>query len=370
MLPKFTGSPHVYVTLVNGLHTESLSPPVARRYMEFLQLYVGKKVPDLTAGSSIAAGLGSAIWGVTKFAPFENRFAGQTYDQALKAFESEPPVRVLFEQGGNAGFSPSTPEPNFTAEFSAWPIPEAKAATWGLGTNGALVPSKAGAAGDGVDTYTADPTKLPATFYSGNGNGVWRADVKYDWQRLPDGFGVGYVTTPLEGDYVMAGSGSVDLWIKSSSADTDLQATLSEVRPDGKEIYVQSGWLRASQRALDEANSSELRPAHTNAKADAADLPKDEWSPVRIELFPFAHPFRKGSRLRLTINAPGNARAVWQFQTIDKGEQVQIAHDASHPSKLVLSVLPGTPVTAPAPPACGSLRGQPCRTYAAAANGG
>ena len=32
---------------------------------------------------------------------------------------------------------------------------------------------------------------LPPTFYDGTdqggGNGVWRADVQYDWQPLPDG---------------------------------------------------------------------------------------------------------------------------------------------------------------------------------------
>ena len=36
MLANFTGSPHVYVTLMNGLHTESLSPPVLGRMVEFL----------------------------------------------------------------------------------------------------------------------------------------------------------------------------------------------------------------------------------------------------------------------------------------------------------------------------------------------
>jgi predicted acyl esterase len=366
MLPKFTSSPHVYVTLVNGLHTESLSPPVARRYMEFLQLYVGKKVPDLSAGSVIASGLGSAIWGVTTFAPFTSRFAGKTYAEALKAFESEPPVRVLFEQGANPSFSPGTPEPNFTEQFSAWPIPEAKTQSWGLGTKGTLGASVA----TGADRFAADPTKLPSTFYTGSGNGVWRADVKYDWQPIPAAFGVGYSSAPLPAATVVAGSGSVDLWVKSSTPDVDLQATISEVRPDGKEIYVQSGWLRASQRALDTAHSTELRPAHTNAKADAADLPAGQWTAVRIELFPFAHVFHAGSKLRLTINAPGNARAIWKFDTIDNGQTVQIAHDAQHPSRLVLSVLPDQKITTATPPACGSLRGQPCRTYAPAGNGG
>ena len=45
----------------------------------------------------------------------------------------------------------------------------------------------------------------------------------------------------------------VDLWVKSTEANTDLQVSLTEVRPDGQEMYVQDGWLRASNRKLDEA---------------------------------------------------------------------------------------------------------------------
>ena len=220
MLPKFTNSPHVYVTLTNGLHTESLSPPVLRRYMEFLQLYVGKKVPDLSVGPTIAAGLGAAIWGVSKFGDFPNRFAGMSYAQALAAFEAEKPVRVLFEQGGNAAYAPGTPEPNFTAEFDSWPIPTAQATAWGLGDGGTL--TQGSSTSTGADTYTADPSALPATFYTGDGNGVWKAGVAYDWKPLPDGKGLGYVTAPLTADTVVAGPGSVDLWIKSSAKDTTM----------------------------------------------------------------------------------------------------------------------------------------------------
>jgi predicted acyl esterase len=372
MLPNFTGSPHVYVTLTNGLHTESLSPPVARRYMEFLQLYVGKKVPDLSAGPVIASALGGAIWGVSDFAPFENRFAGMTYEQALAAFEADKPVRIQLEQGGNAAFAPGTPEPNFVAEFDRWPVPGAVDTVWGLGDDGALVPEEQGT-GTAVASYRADPTALPATFYSGSGNGVWRADVQYDWRAIPEGTGVGYITPPLTDDTVVVGPGSVDLWIAVNAPDTDIEATISEVRPDGSEIYVQSGWLRASERALDEAASTDVRPVHTNLEADTADLPSSpagEFTPVRVELFPFAHPFRAGSRIRLTVDAPGNSRAVWEFRTISNGEEVQIAADADHPSRLVLATVSGVPVPAEAPPACGSLRGQPCRTYQPAGNGG
>ena len=39
------------------------------------------------------------------------------------------------------------------------------------------------------------------------------------------------------------------------ATDTDIQVTLSEIRPDGQETYVQSGWLRASRRVLDRARA-------------------------------------------------------------------------------------------------------------------
>jgi predicted acyl esterase len=371
MIPNFTGSPHVYVTLTNGLHTESLTPPVARRYMEFLQLYVGKKVPDLSAGPLIAAALGGVVWGVSEFGPFDNRFAGMTYSDALAAFEAEKPVRVLFEQGGDPAFAPGTPEPHFTAEFDQWPVPSAVNTLWGLGDNGSLLAGQQGT-GTTPASYRADPTALPATFFDGDSSSdVWRADVQYDWRPIPDGTGVGFITPPLDTDTVVVGPGSADLWIASDAADTDLEVTISEVRPDGTEIYVQSGWLRASHRALDEAASTDLRPVQTHAEADAADLPTDgSFTEVRVELFPFAHPFRAGSRLRLTVDAPGNARARWDFRTISKGETVEIATDAEHPSRLVLSTVDDVPVPADAPPACGSLRGQPCRTYQPAGNGG
>jgi len=306
---------------------------------------------------------------VSTFGPFENRFAGMTYDEALAAFEADKPVRILFEQGGNPEFAPGTPEPYFTQEFDQWPMAFGVTNLWGLGDDGALTFGEQGT-GTGADEYTADPDALPATFYEGGSSGVWRADVQYDWQALPDGTGLGYVSEPLETDTVVIGPGAVDLWVKASSADTDLEVTISEVRPDGTEIYVQSGWLRASQRALDEARSSDVAPILTNAEADAADLPADEFTQVKVPIFPFAHPFRAGSRIRLTIDAPGNNRAVWEFRTIAAGETVTIAHDADHPSRLLLSVVPDIVVPAAAPPACGALRGQPCREYMPAANGG
>ena len=73
---------------------------------------------------------------------------------------------------------------------------------------------------------------------------------------------------------MIAGPSSLDLQLKSSAKDTDLQVTLSEVRPDGNETYVQNGWLRASHRKLDAARSTALDPVPTHLKGDAAPLPR------------------------------------------------------------------------------------------------
>ena len=68
------------------------------------------------------------------------------------------------------------------------------------------------------------------------------------------------MSEPLAADTVMLGTGSVDVWLQSTAPDVDLEVTISEVRPDGKETYVQSGWLRASYRKLDAAKSTDLHP--------------------------------------------------------------------------------------------------------------
>jgi predicted acyl esterase len=359
MLDDFSSTPHFYATLVNGLHTESVSPSVFPRFVEFLDLYVAKRTPSLDAARLVAPVLTAGIFGVPTPLPEEDRFAGLSHEQALAAFEAEPPIQVLFEQGAADGTVPGTPLARFSVSFDAWPVPGARAIAWYLGVGGTLT-SEAPTTSDSTSTYTADPTALPATFYEGSSSGIWRADVVYDWRPVPAGTGLTFTSEPLAADTVVIGSGSADLWISSSSGDTDLEVTVSEVRPDGSEVYVQSGWLRASQRALDEEASTELRPVHTHREADAALLPAGELTPVRVEIFPFAHPFRAGSRLRVTIDAPGNSRGVWELETVSDGETVTIGHSADAPSRLVLSVVPGIAVP-PGVPACGALRGQPCR---------
>ncbi|HEV7527085.1 MAG TPA: hypothetical protein VGP92_19160, partial [Acidimicrobiia bacterium] len=84
-----------------------------------------------------------------------------------------------------------------------------------------------------------------------------------------------------------------------------------------------------------------------------------------VALFPFAHIFRAGSRVRITVEAPGGNRPFWAFGDLPATGTVvdDVAHSIGMPSQLVLPVIPNPPSGIPAAlPACGSVRGEPCRT--------
>ncbi len=366
MLDAFTGTEHFYATMMNGLHTESIGPAVFPRLVEFLDLYVAERTPSLTVARDVAPLLAQQLFETTDIAlPDEDRFAGMTYAEALAAFEAEPPIQVLFEEGAADGRAPRTPLPRFEASFDAWPVPDAEARAWYLTEDGSLADQPEDE--DGESSYLALPDATPPTWFDDASGSIWSVDVTYDWQQGGPGTFADWLTPPLTDDTVVVGSGSVDLWAGSDfltgpADDTDVEVTITEVRPDGQEVYIQSGWLRASQRALDEPSSTDLRPVHTHREEDAAPMPAGEFALLRIELFPFAHAFRAGSRIRLIVDAPGGQRPVWEFRTISGGEEVTIAHGGAFPSRVVLPIVDGVEVP-DTYPACDALRGQPCRSF-------
>lgn len=140
----------------------------------------------------------------------------------------------------------------------------------------------------------------------------------------------------IEDRFIDGGSDRVDGWISHYFGYTIEEhlcgaepVTLSEVRPDVQEMLVQSGWLRASHRALDGMASTPLRPRHLHMAESVEKLVPGKWTGLRIELFPFAHVFRDGSRIRLIVSGPGGAGNAWPwaFDALPGGFDVRIAHD-------------------------------------------
>jgi predicted acyl esterase len=373
MLDRFTSSPAKHFYLVNGAHTEGYAVPlVLSRWLEFLQFYVARKIPDTGVLRNLAGPV--VIGAILGQSPVTNdpyppdRFTGyKSYADALAAYQRDAPVHVLFDNGAGTGTASGVPAglpaPAFMYDFPSWPVPGTTPTAWYLGPDGALTRSRPAAGGpaDTIDTYVSDPPARPAQSLPG-GNGVWQQLPPWNWAPVVGGKSLSYVTGPLTNDTVMIGTGSVDLWLRSSATDTDLQATLSEVRPDGKETYIQSGWLRAGLRKLDPLLSSRLNPVQSMLERDAALLPSGEFVPVRIGINPFGHAFRPGSRIRITIEAPGGDKPAWAFGTLPGTQTNDIARSVARPSAVVLPVINNLAIPTPLPP-CPSLRGQPCRTY-------
>ena len=83
--------------------------------------------------------------------------------------------------------------------------------------------------------------------------------------------------------------------------------------PDGKETFVQDGWLRADERKLDAAKSTLLDPVPSLRAADVAPLPPGRFTELTVPLYYEGHAYRRGSRIRMTVAAPGGAQPMWAF---------------------------------------------------------
>ena len=364
----------VKIDLLNGVHASPLEPQVLWRLHQFLEIYVARRVPNQAFLRAIAPIVVQNITGGPVLSPPlpPNRFDGMTdYAQARALFEADPFVRVSFENGAGSTV-PGLPGTTFELGFSRWPAREVEPTSFWFGDGGTLVPGRPQGGSDGVDVWHPDPDARPQQTLPGDGSAdSWVVMPPYDWRPFVGGTAVAYATEPLADDVTIVGPSSVDLWVRSSAEDTDLQVTLSEVRPDGLETYVQNGWLRASHRKLGRSASKLFDPRHTHLERDAKLLPEDRFSKVRVGLLAVAHVFRKGSRIRIGIAAPGGDRTRWRFDTppTDGLVRNEIARGRQYPSRLVLPVIPGVEPPADLPP-CPGLRGQPCRTYVAATNGG
>ncbi|MEA2429064.1 MAG: uncharacterized protein QOF37_2692, partial [Thermoleophilaceae bacterium] len=258
----FTGTQRKWFTFTNGTHVDSLDPETFNRWYDFLELYVARQAPitnsaAIRAGAPVIYDAAMGIPGVTL--PPDPIQEQPTYAGALAAFEQLPPVRVLFDNGAG-GSSPGAPNPGFEQSFASFPIPGTAARSWYLSGGGALGAKRPARAGK--DSFTWNAHARPLTDFTGETaggpGGLWTATPPYKWMQSPAGSALSYLTSPLGANTTVIGAGAVHAWVRSSKPNVDLQVTISEVRPDGKETLVQNGWLRANERKLDSRKSTPL----------------------------------------------------------------------------------------------------------------
>jgi predicted acyl esterase len=366
---RFTGTDKKWFTFTNGTHVDSLAPETFNRWYDFLQLYVAKEAPMTDSASIRAAAplIYSEAMGIEgQTLPPDPIQEEPTYEGALAAWEALEPVRILFDNG--AGREAGYPNPGFEQSFPSFPIPGTTARSWYLVADGALR-DKPPASG-GVDTFTwrarARPlTNLREGASTGAGDGgIWTASPAYEWVQNPAGSAASYLTESLEENTTVIGAGAVHAWVRSSKPNVDLQAVITEVRPDGKETFVQNGWVRTDMRKLDRKKSTLLGPVLSLRKKHISPMPPDRFVKVVIPLYYEAHAYRAGSRIRVRITDPNGDQPVWSFGETEpkRHAKVEIAYSERRPSRLILPVVPGVDVPTELPP-CPGLRAQPCRDY-------
>jgi predicted acyl esterase len=346
----------------NGDHGEYYGPDVFPHIERFLSYYLKGVVPagdqrevtetrTTTTPELLPNGMPHPVRTVEST---ETVTRPETFDEALARFEAEDDVIVNWEVDGNR-------RARWVDTYDTWPPTGLTADRLYATPDGGLVPTAP------VQPGTVSYLYAPEIGSQERGGYDVAGEPAASWDDRPaEGTSASFTTAPLTQDKVVLGSASLDLRLSSTAPDTDLEVTLSEVRPDGKEVFVQQGWLRASHAALDEERSTRTRPFQTHEVTDVLPLVPTVATPLRVEIFPFGHVFRAGSQVRVTVAAPHVHPDLWGFTALPTLAQNTIHTGGATPSSLVLPLLPVQEVPTGVP-ACGDihlLRNQPCRDTA------
>jgi hypothetical protein len=256
------------------------------------------------------------------------------FDHWLKGLDTgllaEPPVKI-FVMGENVW-----------RDEPAWPPPRARETPYYLRSGGHASTLD----GDGW-LATAAPGQEPADHYlydprnpvptRGGGLCCWPAAVApgaYDQRPVearPDV--LVYSTPPLAAAVEVTGPVRVRLWAASSAPDTDFTAKLVDVEPSGFARNLTDGIIRARYRA---------------STRQAAPIEPGRVYEYTIDLWATSNVFQAGHRIRLEISSSNFPRFDRNANTGGPpGEDAElrpalqtVLHDASHPSHVVLSVVP------------------------------
>ena len=207
-------------------------------------------------------------------------------------------------------------------DLAAWP-PPSKAQRWHLHVGYGLGPQPPAVAEP--DSYIYDPAD-PTPSLGGPGeprNGQAQPDNRA-LETRPDV--LTYASAPLDRDLEVIGHVTAELFVRSSRGHTDFFARLCDVDPSGRSINICDGLLRLSP------GNPPPGPGDT--------------IPAHISLWPTAHCFRAGHRLRLQVSSgahPRYARNNGTGEPIATAHTLAIAHqhvyhDPNRPSAIVLPV--------------------------------
>jgi hypothetical protein len=236
-------------------------------------------------------------------------------------FSKEPRVRV-FTMGSNRWRT-----------SDAWPIPGTRHESWFLRAGGRLATMAPGA-GEAPDGYTYDPADPVVDPHGGAYSGVLGPFDQQDVGKRKDV--LLYESDPLAEDLEVTGNIEIRLWISSSAPDTDFHVHVLDVEPDGRAWNLMSptvAVIRARYRN-DEHHPELMTPGRPYE--------------LTFRLPITSNCFLRGHRIRAHVMSsffphldrnPNTGRPVPAEGRLVTARQT-ILHDAAHPSRLILPVIP------------------------------
>lgn len=158
-----------------------------------------------------------------------------------------------------------------------------------------------------------------------------------------------YQTAPLASDLYINGPIEADVWISTTKTAAALSVRVDDVDASGNATPISNGVLNATYRAVDASRSRYIngvmvQPWHAFTAASAQAVVPGQPMLLPVEIFPAAALIRSGHKLRIAISASNQAQGVWPTpqQTQANGNVSTILNDASHPSSIVLPVVPSS----------------------------
>jgi len=236
--------------------------------------------------------------------------------------DREKPVR-LFVMGDNAW-----------RDEDSWPLTRAKETSYYLNTSGAAsrigtLRSSLLATSARTSEFVSDPSHPLTDPYTEYGAHDYRAFAGLDNVLVFD-------TTPLAVDTEVTGSIRAEVFVSADVRDFDLWIRLLDVAPDGLAFNLMSPGLDV------------LRASYRNASLKPELLTPGQVYRLKLDRMLTSNVFSAGHRIRVQISAAFSPHFSRNLQTgaseITSSEtqvgHIRIYHDAEHPSRIVLPIIP------------------------------
>jgi uncharacterized protein len=144
-----------------------------------------------------------------------------------------------------------------------------------------------------------------------------------------------YSTAPLDADLEVTGPVTLRVFVSSEAPDFDVTAKLIDVRPDGRAFNLAEGIRRVRYRGGTDWPVL---------------LPIGEIAEVEVNLSATANLFRAGHRIRVEVAASNWPRfdanpqtgAAADAASLPRVARHTVYHDTTHPSRLILPIVPRT----------------------------